>query len=127
MHRTRPGSDKQSKPPFRLTNKYHNQQTEFRGRKFMSKHEAERFAELELMERAGQIWGLRTQVPFELIPAQRDPEGRAIRAVTYKADFVYWTDSKTMVVEDAKGFRTPEYKLKKKLMLHTHGIWIVET
>lgn len=79
------------------------------------------------MERAGKIWGLQTQVPFPLIPKQRDPEtGRAIRGVEYVADFVYWTDSKTRIVEDAKGYRTDVYKIKKKLMLQVHGIWIKE-
>lgn len=79
------------------------------------------------MERAGKIWGLQTQVSFPLIPSQRNPEtGRTIRGVEYVADFVYWTDSKTCIVEDAKGYRTDVYKIKKKLMLQVHGIWIKE-
>jgi hypothetical protein len=31
------------------------------------------------------------------------------------------------VVEDVKGFKTPEYKLKRKLMLYMHNIRIKET
>ena len=31
------------------------------------------------------------------------------------------------VVEDAKGFRTADYKIKRKLMLHVHGVRIKET
>ena len=106
--------------------KYGNRKTELNGKVFDSAKEAKRYAELQLMERAGQIWGLQTQVPFPLIPGQRDPDGHAIRGVTYVADFVYWTDSKTRVVEDAKGYRTEVYKIKKKLMLQIHGIWIRE-
>jgi hypothetical protein len=30
------------------------------------------------------------------------------------------------VVEDVKGFKTPVYRLKKKLMLAVHGIIVVE-
>ena len=41
-------------------------------------------------------------------------------------DFVYQEDGHT-VVEDCKGFRTPEYRIKKKLMLWVHGIKIRET
>jgi hypothetical protein len=90
--------------------------------------EADRYLELRVMEREGKIWNLQMQVPFELIPAQKDEKtGKVIeRAVTYVADFTYWTDSKTFVVEDAKGYRTEVYKIKKKLMLHVHGIRIRE-
>jgi len=31
------------------------------------------------------------------------------------------------VIEDVKGFKTPVYRLKKKLMLAIHGIDILET
>jgi hypothetical protein len=107
--------------------KFGNQKTEIDGIVFASRHEATRYVELRYMERAGLIWGLKTQVPYELIPAQRDESGKVVeRAVTYIADFVYWTDSRTCVVEDAKGYRTDVYKLKKKLMLYVHGIRIQE-
>lgn len=49
-------------------NKYHAQKVEFDGKRFDSRREARRYAELRLLERAGEITGLRTQVPFELIP-----------------------------------------------------------
>ena len=110
---------------YRLS-KYGNRQTYVLGKTFDSKHEAKRFAELQMMERAGEIWGLETQVPFELIPAQRTPDGKTVRPVTYIADFVYYQVGKTKIVEDAKGFRTDVYKLKKKLMLQVYGIWIRE-
>ena len=45
----------------------------------------------------------------------------------YIADFSYFDcDSGQITVEDAKGFKTPEYRLKKKLMLWIHGIRIKE-
>lgn len=107
--------------------KYGNRKTTVFGQTFDSKHEAERYMELRARERAGEIWGLQTQVPFELIPAQRGEDGKVMeRAVTYIADFVYWTDSKTRIVEDAKGFRTDVYRIKKKLMLERYGIRIQE-
>lgn len=79
------------------------------------------------MEQDGEINGLQTQVPYQLIPSQKDQSGRVIeRAVTYIADFVYTLPDGRTVVEDAKGFRTDAYKIKKKLMLYVHGIRIME-
>lgn len=46
-----------------------------------------------------------------------------MRAVTYIADFVYTRGGKT-IVEDAKGFKTKDYIIKKKLMLERFGIWV---
>jgi hypothetical protein len=43
----------------------------------------------------------------------------------YIADFVYKEDGR-IVVEDTKGFRTKDYIIKRKLMLHEHGIRIKE-
>jgi hypothetical protein len=82
--------------------------------------EANRWCELKMLEKAGLIQDLQRQVKFELIPKQ-DGE----RAVHYVADFVYVEDGKK-IVEDVKGMRTKEYRLKKKMMLFFHGIKIKE-
>lgn len=95
-----------------------------------SRKEAKRACELKLMRRAGLISELREQVRYELVPAQYDTiGGKRVcieRACTYVADFVYKDKYGNTVVEDAKGFRTEVYKIKKKLMLYTHGIKIRE-
>lgn len=44
---------------------------------------------------------------------------------SYYADFVY-TENGQNVVEDAKGAKTKEYIIKRKLMLHIHNIRIRE-
>ena len=88
--------------------------------------EAERYVELSLLQRAGEISDLRLQVPFELVPKQKDTRGRVIREIKYVADFVY-TENGKMVVEDVKGCKTKEYELKKKLMKYFHDIEIKET
>ena len=88
--------------------------------------EGERYIELSLLQRAGEISDLRLQVPFELVPKQKDSRGRVIREIRYIADFVYTENGKT-VVEDVKGCKTAEYKLKKKLMKYFHNIEIKET
>ena len=109
-------------------NKYGNRKVILDGQKFDSKREARRWQELKLMERAGMITDLLRQFPIDLLPAQKDENGKVIeRAVRYVADFVY-TDKKTgrTVVEDAKGVKTKEYILKRKMALYFHNIRIKE-
>ena len=116
--------------------KYKNKKVMVDGIWFDSKKEANRFRELRLLESAGLIKDLDYQVKFVLIPAQREPDtvgpkggthkGKLIeRECAYVADFVYQKDGKT-IVEDTKGFRTADYKIKRKLMLYVHGIRIKE-
>nr|DAW70652.1 MAG TPA: Endonuclease [Caudoviricetes sp.] len=105
--------------------KYHSKKVTVDGITFDSKKEANRYCELRLLERVGEISDLKRQVKFTLIPAQVQ-NGKVIeRKCSYTADFVYREKDKT-IVEDVKGYRTPEYKIKRKLMLHVHGIKIRE-
>lgn len=93
---------------------------------YASTKEHKRANELKLMQRAGLITNLREQVKYVLIPTQRDAAGNLLeKECSYYADFVYDKNGVT-VVEDTKGFRTTEYKLKRKLMLYVHGISIKE-
>lgn len=104
-------------------NKYHARRV---GR-HASKKEHDRWGQLTLMQRAGIISQLREQVPYLLIPDQRDKAGTIIEhGIRYIADFVYIDSDGNVIVEDTKGFRTPEYKIKRKLMLFIHGIRIKE-
>lgn len=124
-------------------NKYGNKKVVIDGEVFDSKREARRYQELKLLERCGAISDLRRQVTYELIPVQREKstrvytkgrkkgqpiEGKIIeKAVTYTADFTYIdSDTGTVVVEDAKGMRTRDYILRRKMMLYIHGIKIQE-
>lgn len=106
--------------------KYGNKKTELFGIVFDSKREAERWWELVMMERAGEIVDLRRQVSFDLIPECRTRSGRIVRGTKYVADFVYRDKEGRTVVEDAKGYKTKEYQIKKKLMLWVQGIEIQE-
>lgn len=107
--------------------KYHSTRTVIDDMVFDSKAEALRWQELRMLEHAGHIADLQRQVPFVLIKGGRWRNGKAYPKTVYKADFVY-TDLHTgeKVVEDVKGFITPEYKLKKKLMMDKYGIEIKE-
>lgn len=118
--------------------KYHNRKTNG----FDSKKEADRAAELKMMERAGIIQDLKFQVKFTLSEAKREftkefykkgprkgqPKlGKVFEnACVYVADFTYYQDGR-YIVEDCKGFRTPEYIVKRKWMLEKYGVRIYET
>ena len=119
--------------------KYHARKTTVDGITFDSQHEAQRYAELALLQKAGQISDLQRQVKFVLIPTQREPDIRGVRGgitkgkllekeCAYYADFVYTDKYGRRIVEDTKSpaTRTEAYRIKKKLMLHIHNIIIKE-
>lgn len=99
--------------------KYGAETTEIDGHKFDSGFEAEHYAELKLMERAGIITDLELQPRF-LLQEGFIYHGHKERKVEYVADFQYRQDGK-LIVEDTKGFRTDTYKLKRKLFLYKYG------
>lgn len=121
--------------------KYHAKKITVDGITFDSKHEAQRWAELKRMQERKLITELRRQVRFILIPTQRGPSsgffkkgihkgepkpGKVLESeCVYIADFVYYNGSE-MIVEDAKGMRTRDYVIKRKLMLYQHGIRVRE-
>lgn len=134
------------RPKGRGKSKYNAQKISVDGMTFDSIREFRRYSYLAMLQEKGQIKDLRRQVPFPLLPAQyeqleevyqRGPRkgqhktGECLeKSVTYVADFVYlyrtlegeWIQ----IVEDAKGFRTDDYVIKRKLMLWVHGIRVIE-
>lgn len=109
-------------------NKYRNKKYKTGdGQVFDSYREYNRYFELKMLERAGEITELKRQVKFVLIPKQTDENGKlAERECSYFADFTYTDKDGKYVVEDAKGVRTKEYIIKRKLMLERHGIRVRE-
>ena len=105
--------------------KYHARKTTIDGIQFDSAKEAKRYTKLRDMEMAGEIQGLRLQVPFEILPSF-ECDGVKYRGMKYIADFVYYRDGK-QVVEDTKGWKTAEYRMKKKLMAYMNHINIEES
>lgn len=115
------------------------------GETFDSLKEYRRFCQLSLLEKSGDIDGLRRQVVFPLIPTQREETcevytrgknkglpkpGKVLeKEVKYIADFVYAekrAGKAELIVEDVKGVKTKEYILKRKMMLYFHNIRIRE-
>lgn len=107
--------------------KYGNVPTVVDGQQFDSKREAERFEELKLLEKAGAIRNLRTQVRYPLALNGQD-------ICLYVSDFdydrirmVYPGSSQKQwehVTEDvkSKATMTDVFRLKRKLMKAVHGI-----
>lgn len=94
--------------------------------KFSSKREAGRWSDLCMLQRGGEITDLKRQVKIALMGQGgpiRTPTGRQAH---YVADFTY-LDRQTgaVVIEDAKGYPTTEYKLKRAI-LAAQGITVVE-
>lgn len=109
--------------------KYRSQKTEVDGITFDSRKEATRYSELKLLERAGEIKDLQRHRVFLLIGYQYDKAGRIIeRPVNYIADFTYRDKTGDFIVEDVKSPATctPQYIIKRKLMLSIYGIRIKE-
>ena len=106
--------------------KYGNHKVVVDGEKVAdSQHEYRRLNELKVLERVGEIKDLQTQVRYNLIPAQKIC-GKTERGVSYVADFVYWTKDDQFICEDAKGHKTADYIIKRKLMKLIHNIDVVE-
>ena len=99
--------------------KYRAVKTEVDGIIFDSKKEAARYKELILLEKSGVISHLELQPRYDCVV-----NGKKI--CSYRADFRYFNDQNS-VVEDVKGFKTPVYRLKKKLVEALYpGIRILE-
>lgn len=100
--------------------KYGRKKTIVDGIEFDSKKEADRYVQLLLMERGGEISGLVVHPAFEL-------EINHVKICGYVADFKYFDESSCKeIVEDTKGYRTRAYRIKKKLMLALRGIDVRE-
>jgi len=102
--------------------KYNNRKTSVNGYLFDSAKEAKRYRELALMEKAKEIHNLKLQPEWDF-------KINGDKMFTYVADFSYETTVGRFCffhVEDVKGFKTPVYRLKKKIIEACHGIKIVE-
>lgn len=98
------------------------------GIKFPSLKEARRWGELRLMERAGEIRGLRRQVKIDLQGQNGPLRTRTGKAMKLTVDFVYedrrlnWAQ----VYEDSKGTPTRDYEVRRAVA-QAMGIEVTET
>ncbi len=99
--------------------KYNNKILETEDGRFHSQREYIRWRQLKLLNAKGAISDLTRQVPFRL-------QFNGVLIEKYIADYTY-TERGNFVVEDCKGFRTKDYRRKRKWMKAFHGITIKET
>lgn len=104
-----------------MRQKYNAKRTTRNGYNFDSLLEADRFQQLTLAEKAGEIADLTVHPTFELQPAFTDQTGKKHRAIIYEADF-YYLDTATdrFIIEDVKGYTTDLFRLKLKLFLYRY-------
>lgn len=112
--------------------KYGAEKVLWRGERFDSRKELERYIVLLDRQKRGEIRNLERQKKFLLIPKQTDRSGKVLeREISYIADFVYrQRDPEKLaderIIEDVKGYKTKEYIIKRKLFLYVYGERIKE-
>ncbi|VBB05591.1 Hypothetical protein LUCI_0801 [Lucifera butyrica] len=94
--------------------KYNNNRTEVDGILFDSEKEAAKYGELKILKLVGEVVKFELQPAFLLQEGYFD-QGKWVRPMVYRADFRVWYRDGRVVVIDTKGYRTKEYRLKKKL------------
>jgi len=101
--------------------KYRNRKIIVDNITFASYVECGRYRYLKLIERLGEIKNLTLQPKFDFtLPNVKK------KLFTYIADFAYTDKKNNQIIEDLKGFKTPIYRLKKKLIEAQHNIKITE-
>jgi hypothetical protein len=104
---------------FHARSKYHAVKAMVDGFTFASKAEARRYSELKMLANAGAIQRLQMQPVFPLIV-------NGVRVGKYIGDYQYYLPDGELVVEDCKGWPTPVYRLKKRIVAAQYGIQIRE-
>lgn len=99
--------------------KYNARKTVVDGIVFDSKKEADRYIKLKLLARAEKIMDLKHPYPFPFYIGNK-------MIFSYWADFEYFLPTGERIVEDVKGYKTPVYRLKKKLIEAQFNIKINE-
>ena len=104
-------------------NKYNARKTPYEGYVFDSGKECQRYKDLRLLEKAGEIYGLTVHPKFILQEGFMWHE-KKIRPITYTADFKYFEIDRylepwNLVAEDVKGGKATQtqlFKVKVKML-----------
>lgn len=101
--------------------KYRNKKITIDNITFDSYAEYGRYSTLKILQGLGEIKNLTLQPKFDFtMPNVKK------KIFTYIADFAYTDKNNNQIIEDVKGFKTPIYRLKKKLIEAQHNIKITE-
>jgi hypothetical protein len=103
--------------------KYHNQPTEYAGRRYASKRESVHAQMLDAMRRAEDP----RQRVIAVLPQYRMPlKVNDVLVCTYVCDFYVSFADGHREFHEVKGFKTKEYILKKKFVQALYGEKIIE-
>lgn len=89
--------------------KYNNVKCTYKSFKFDSIGERDRYKELEILQKKGEISKLLDHVKFWFIV-------KGIKICSYTCDYTYYDKEGNYVVEDFKGCITSEFKRSYKMM-----------
>jgi hypothetical protein len=103
--------------------KYHSRKTEIDGHVFDSKKEADKYCELVLLKKAGEIILFTLQPKFLLQEGFTDRSGHKHRPIFYIADFMVFVYGERTQIIDVKGMKTDVYQVKKKLFIKQYPIY----
>ena len=95
--------------------KYNNKKAEAYGFKWDSQMELEYYEYILELQKQGQVTNIERQVTFTLQDGF-EFQGKKIRPITYKADFVITYSDGKEIVWDVKGQILEVFKLKVKLL-----------
>lgn len=95
------------KPLLKKQQKYGAKRTKHAGYSFASKIEAQHFAELQLLQRTGEVKEIQCQAQVVLSEA----------AIIYKPDFKVTFSDGRIEYHEVKGFETPEWRIKRRLWI----------
>ncbi len=90
--------------------KYGNKIVQVDGIKFRSQKEADKYQELKLRLKAGDIKGFCMQPKFVLMEGNEED-----RAITYAADFVVFYNDNTFEIVDTKGYESAQWERTFKM------------
>jgi len=88
-----------------VKHKFHAVKSECDGIRFSSKLEKRWYSVIKDMKDSGELLFFLRQVPFHIAPD-----------VTYRADFMLFYTDGNVEVWECKGYDTPEWKIKKKMV-----------
>lgn len=86
------------------------------GHEHASRREAQRCAELHLLERSGAISDLEQQPQFWFVINGRQVKHPNGRRVGYRADFAYSENGKR-IIEEVKGFAAADWVLRRAIFV----------
>ncbi|OQA21245.1 MAG: hypothetical protein BWY63_01327 [Chloroflexi bacterium ADurb.Bin360] len=98
--------------------KFNAKATTVDGIRFDSQAEARRYGQLQALQAAGAISGLKVHPVYLLQPGFTHGLTTE-RAIHYEGDFEY-REHGAVIVEDVKGMETDVFKLKRKLFIYNY-------